>query len=305
MRRFLPSFSALQAFDSAARHLSFTRAAEDLMLTQSGISRQINTLETQLGVRLFERTGSRLVLTDVGRTYSAEVRQSLDRLQEVSIDVVRGRTAHMSLMLGVPGTFAARWFMPRLSRFAAAFPGVPTEVVTLPQTQDPEPGDLDIAILRGVAVRREFRATPLFRERLAVVAAPALLDRLGPLGAVLDFERLPTLQNSARPSLWLSWLRAVGQRHDGVIQGIRLPENELLIRAALDGVGLAVVPIHYVTEELRTGRLVLPFGAAVLSGESFWVALPEAKAHRTDLLAVRDWLLNEANPEASTDGPTT
>lgn len=294
MRRFLPSLSALQAFDSAARHLSFTRSAEDLMLTQSGISRQIANLETYLGVRLFERTGSRLVLTDAGASYAQEVRQTLDRLEEVSIDAVRGRKADRSLMLGAHATFALRWLIPRLHDFARAFPDQPVEIVSLPQGADPAQARTDLAILRGVGSWPGTRTRELFPERLAVVGAPGLVAELGLPGGEMDFRRLPTLQNASRPSLWLQWLRASGRRYEGAIQGTRLPQSEMLIRAACDGLGLAVVPVHYIAEELRSGLLVLPFGPPVASGEGYWIATPETKMHRPDLTPVRDWLLRSA-----------
>ncbi|GGB16011.1 LysR substrate-binding domain-containing protein [Allosediminivita pacifica] len=299
MRRFLPSLSALQAFEAAARHLSFTRAAEDLMLTQSGISRHINHLETQLGVRLFERTGSRLVLTDAGRVYAEEVRQNLDRLEEISIDAVRGRKASMSLMLGAPSALAARWLMPRLPRFAKAFPGLPVEVLDLRDGAEADTGKLDIAITRGVDAWGEMRARPLFREQLAVVASPGLMREIGPVGELLDCNRVPTLQNARRPSLWLAWLRASGVRYEGAIQGMRFSRNEMLIRGAVEGLGMAVVPWHYVTRELEEGSLVLPFGAPVPSGETYWIAIPETRAHRPELQAVRDWLLGEARSAAA------
>ena len=294
MRRFLPSLSALQAFESAARHLSFTRAAEDLMLTQSAVSRQIGNLETTLGVRLFERTGSRLVLTDTGRSLSEDVRQMLDRLEEVSIDAVRGRKANAAVILGAGSTFILRWLLPRLASFSRAHPTIPLEIAELPPRGEPTGTEADITILRGLGSWPGMRVRKLFSERLAVVAAPALAGLIGPPEAGLDFRRLPTLQNSSRPALWLAWLRASGRDHDGAIQGTRLPRSEMLIRAALDGQGLAVVPLHHVEAELREGRLFLPYGPAVPSGEAYCIAVPEARAHRPELMLMRDWLLREA-----------
>lgn len=294
MRRFLPSLSALQAFESAARHLSFTRAAEDLMLTQSAVSRQIGNLETTLGVRLFERTGSRLVLTDTGRSLSEDVRQMLDRLEEVSIDAVRGRKANAAVILGAGSTFILRWLLPRLPAFTRAHPTIPIEIAELPPRTDPPGVEADIFVLRGLGSWPGMRVRKLFSERLVAVAAPTLRGLIGPPTAALDFRRLPTLQNSSRPSLWLAWLRATGRDHNGAIQGLRLPRSEMLIRAALDGQGLAVVPADQVEVELREGRLFAPFGDPVPSGEAYWVCVPEARAHRPELLLMRDWLLREA-----------
>jgi LysR family transcriptional regulator, glycine cleavage system transcriptional activator len=289
MRRFLPSLSALQAFDAAARHLSFTRAGEDLMLTQSGISRQIAALEAHLGVRLFERTGSRLVLTDAGRSYAEDVRAALDRLEEVSIDAVRGRRTDAALRLGASMTFGLRWLLPRLGDFERAFPDLPLEVVVVPPGADPEGAGADLAVLRGLGTWPGHRARALFAERLVVVAAPGLLPPAA-ADAPLDFARLPTLQNASRPSLWLQWLRAAGRRPEGAIQGLRLPRDEMLIAAARQGLGLAVLPAHYVEREIEAGHLVKPFGEPVPSGEGYWVVVPEEKAHRPGLTRVRDWL---------------
>lgn len=301
MRRFLPSLSALQAFDSAARHLSFTRAAEDLSLTQSGISRQITNLEAFLGVRLFERTGSRLVMTDAGKAYAAEVRQSLDRLEEVSIDAVRGRRADQSLHLGLHPTFALRWLMPRLQRYQATFPALPLEVVSLEYGRPLDPETIDLAILRGAGSWPGTRTRELLRENLVVVASPALAELCQSTAEDIDFSILPTLQNAQRPSLWLQWLRATGRSYSGAIQGMRFPQSEMLIAAARQGSGLAVLPEIYVEDDLRQGHLVAPFGGPVPSGESYWIVQPETKAHRHDHLQLRDWLLREAGKSLGSD----
>lgn len=294
MRRFLPSLSALQAFESAAQHLSFTKAAGDLMLTQSGVSRQIANLEANLGLRLFERVGSRLVLTDDGRSYAGEVRQILNRLEESTIDAVRGRKKDVSLMLGMLGTFGSRWLLPRLGGFVSSHPTIPLEIVELEAGADPHTAGIDLAVLRGVGSWTNARVIELFKEQLTVAAAPQLLERIGPIDR-LDFCRFPTLQNASRPTLWLHWLRASGHDRVGVIQGaVRLPSNEMLIRGAVNGLGLAVIPIHYIEEELASGKLVQPFPGAVPSGESYWAVIPQNKSNKPNLGKMCNWLLHAA-----------
>lgn len=293
MRRFLPSLSALQAFEAAARHMSFTRAAEDLFLTQSGVSRQIANLEHFLGLRLFERSGSRLVLTDAGTSYFRDVGHVLNRLEEVSIDLVRGRKADASLMIGANPTFISRWLAPRLSRFVGVAPEVPVEVCPVTESVDFKTTRIDIAILRGTGAWSDARAQELFAEELVVVASPTLIPT-GTRLDHLDFARIPTLQNASRPSLWMQWLRATGLRHDGTIQGIRFSQSEMLISAAVSGLGLAVVPTHYVERELATGALHLPFAKPVRSSDSYWVVSPERKSHDGQAVLCRDWLLQEA-----------
>ncbi|GAB7528744.1 LysR family transcriptional regulator [Pseudomonas sp. 3A(2025)] len=293
MRRFLPSLSALQAFEAAARHLSFTRAAEDLQITQSGVSRQISNLERQLGVELFQRSGSRLILTDAGKTYLRDVDVMLNRLEEMTIDLVRGRKADLSLMIGANPTFISRWLAPRLENFVRLAPGVPIEVFAVSADVDFQNSPIDVAIIRGAGAWTDARALELFAEDLVVVASPRLIP-LGEKLEQLDFAKIPTLQNSSRPSLWLQWLRACGLNHSGLIQGLRFSQSEMLISAAVSGLGLAVVPLQYVKRELDSGELHLPFGAPVRSSDSYWVVSPERKRHKQHAIVFRDWLIQEA-----------
>ncbi|HAE47569.1 MAG TPA: LysR family transcriptional regulator, partial [Tistrella mobilis] len=205
MRRFLPSLSALHAFDAAVRYLSFTKAAEDLCITQSGISRQIRNLEEFLGVTLFERAGPRIILTAAGRAYYEEISHLLDRMEEVSIDAVRGRTTEDFLRIGMSPTLARRWALPVLKHFARAEPEILFEVVACPNTQDPTDFDANLFFLRGVGNWAACRSHLLFEEDLVVVGAPALLPAQGFL-AEDDLRRITLIQNVSRPSLWMHWL---------------------------------------------------------------------------------------------------
>lgn len=292
MRRYLPSLSALHAFEAAARYMSFTRAAEDLGLTQSGISRQIRNLENFLGVPLFHRSGPRLVLTEVGATYYRDLALSLDRLQEISIDAVRGRSVDSSLMIGTHYTLASRWLPERLGSFIAAHPDIPLEIAPALPSVDFETTRLDIAILRGAGTWLHARAIELFTEKLAVVSSPGLIPpgtRLDPL----EFSKFPMLQNASRPSLWLHWLRVAGLSYSGRIQGTRFSHNDMLINDAVHGVGIAVIPISFIEPELAQGKLHMPFGDAIPSGDSYFVVYPERKAHQPSIILFRDWLVRQ------------
>ncbi len=296
MRRFLPSLSALQAFEAAASHMSFTRAAEDLGVTQSGISRQIKNLEDYLGMALFERSGPRLVLTESGISYYRDVSQMLDSLQEASIDVVRGRKANTSLLIGAHPTFVSRWLAPRLGSFIRAYPDIPLEITQPPQTADFSSSAVDISILRGINPLVDARSYELYRETLVVVAAPSLI----PFGTKLDREKLIEyassfimLQNASRPSMWLHWIRSVGIKYVGTITGPRFPNSDMVISAAVAGVGLAIVPLRFVERELSRGELHTPFDNAVPSGDSMFVVYPERKANHKSLITFRDWLMRE------------
>ena len=289
LRRFIPSLSALECFDLAARHRSFTRAAEDLGLTQSGVSRQIGTLEQFLGVRLFQRIGSRLELTEIGAQYWREIGPLMAGLEKAALDVVRGQRLEEALILQTSPGFAACWLLPRLGGFLAAHPEVILEVIEAEGTCDFSTSPADLAIVRGTGAVSDVRSDRLCAETLTVVAAPKLI----PPGAALDhldFTRLPTLQNATRPSLWMTWLRLSGLPHSGAIRGVRLGHSGLLIPAACAGLGLAVVPRLYVEDDLRQGRLWEPFGPAVTSPESYWILHPQERAHHPHLTACVTWL---------------
>ncbi|MGE4327284.1 MAG: LysR substrate-binding domain-containing protein [Pseudodonghicola sp.] len=274
MRRFLPSHTALLAFESAARHMSFTKAAEDLSITQSGVSRQISNLETLLGVRLFERVGSRLVLTETAKTYLEEVTSGLNQIEQASVNCVRGQTLEEALVVCAHPTLISRWLTPRLRDYLGGRSDVVIELVTTTKDIDFTQTRIDLAILRGRGSWTASRSHELFREELAVVAAPGVVAPRHP-GEALDFDQLPTLQNASRPDLWLTWLRGAGLRHCGAIRGPRFPHSELLISAAKNGLGLAVVPLPYVEAELASGALVLPFGGPVVTADSYWLVRPE------------------------------
>lgn len=292
MRRYLPSLSALHAFEAAARFMNFTKAAEDLGLTQSGISRQIRNLEDFLGVALFQRVGPRLVLTEVGATYFHDLSLALDKLQEISIDAVRGRRIDSSLMIGAHNAFVNRWLIERLNPFILAHRDIPIEIMPAEPAMNFETTRLDIAILRGGGTWHHARAIELFAEELVVVAAPSLV----PLGEALqppDFSQYPMLQNASRPSLWLHWLRTIGLAHSGRIHGTRFAHNDMLIRAAVHGLGIAVVPTCFVEAELARGELHTPFGAPVRSGDSYFAVYPERKAGLPSVILFRDWLIRQ------------
>ncbi|MFD2816653.1 LysR substrate-binding domain-containing protein [Paracoccus aerius] len=252
------------------------------------MSRHVQGLEQFLGMRLFERIGSNLVLSEIGSSYYEDVVQILARLEEASIDAVRGRRAGDALIIGSTPTLASAWLIPRMREFERRFPDIPFELMTVADTIDLETSPVDVAIMRG-AGQWHGRAIKLFEEELAVVASPELLP-IGETLSFLDFTQIPSLQNASRPSLWLTWLRVSGIPYSGTIQGNRFSHSALLLRAAIQGMGLAVIPRHYLTAELDDGLLHLPFGGPVRSGEAIWMVNAERKAQKRQLQVFRDWL---------------
>lgn len=292
MRRFVPSLSALHAFDAAVRYLSFTKAAEDLCVTQSGISRQIRNLEEFLGITLFERSGPRIVLTEAGRSYYEEMSRLLNRMEEASIDAVRGRTTEDFLRVAMSPTLERRWGVFMLSQFNRARPDILFEVVACPNSQDPATFDANLFFLRGAGNWASCRSYLLFEEELVVVGSPGLLpeDRFLTEDELRDFT---LIQNVSRPSLWLHWLRSAGITFQGPILGPRFSVTDAIIEATLCGLGLAVVPESYVRAELAQGRLKLAFGQRCTSGEAFYMCCPKAFMSQNGVAAFRKWFLTE------------
>lgn len=292
MRRFLPSLSALHAFDAAVRHLNFTRAAEDIGITQSGISRQVRNLEQLLGLSLFERSGPRLILTEAGASYYEEIARLLGKLEEVSIDAVRGRKTHGILRIGMSNTLMRRWGAAMLAAFSVDHPQAWFEVYPCQHNLDFATSNLDLAILRGIGNWTGVRSHLLFPENLVVVGAVNMLpaDGLDTDDSILDF---PLIQNSARPSLWLHWLRGAGVRYKSRIYGPRLPTIDMIIECARLGMGLAVVPEMYVRNEIASGQLRLAFDRRQHSGESFYICYPEARIGSPAVRAFRDWFASD------------
>jgi DNA-binding transcriptional LysR family regulator len=292
MRRFVPSIAALHAFEAAATYLNFTRAGEDLGLTQSGVSRQVSKLEHQLGVHLFERFGPRLVLTETGRSFLQTISKVLDDLEEASIDIVRGSRSVDAMQIGVQDSFASQWLVPRMHRFLSGYENPRFNMVPIHGDEDIDDLKIDVAVLRGRGAWANAQVHHLISEEVTVVAAPSLISPKEVL-KLEEHAKYTKIQNAHRPDSWLRWLAAKGLAHEGSISGPRFSQTSMVIKAAISGIGLAVVPTMMVEEQLASGTLHTPFGAAVASGLSYFVVYPERNGHSKPVLDFRDWLLSE------------
>jgi DNA-binding transcriptional LysR family regulator len=292
VKRYIPSVSALMAFEAAATYRNFTRAGEDLGLTQSGVSRQVAALEQQLGVKLFERIGPRLVLSDAGRSYVQAITPHLDGLEEASIDLVRGSRSSDVLRIGVQDSLGSQWLVRRMSKFLKRFPDFAFNLVPAGNDVDFVKSGMDIAVLRGRGAWADAHAQRLIAEAVTVVAAPSLI----PLGSRLlpgDYHRFPLIQNAHRPDSWLRWLDAHDLARQDTITGPRFSQTSMVIEAAVSGMGLAVVPTVMVEQHLAQGTLHMPLGPPVSSGLSYFVVYPLSLGVSKPVLDFRDWLINE------------
>ena len=291
MKRFVPSTSALLAFEAAVQHLNFTRAGTALGMTQSGISRQINSLETQLGTPLFERIGPRLKLTDAGRGYVEEITPLLNQIEAASIAIVRGAKEQSAMAIAVQDSFANSWLASRIPDFVKKNPQDQFfHIIPVRSPEQVDCADPDISILRGKGAWREAHSYLLFEEELAVVVSPSLIAVDSPFDVATD-KSIPKLQASHRQDNWLRWYSSKGIKHQGNLQGPRFAQTTSMIEAAIAGLGMAVVPTLMVERQIANGDLRFVGGDAVKSGLGYYVTYPEKNARRASVQRFRDWII--------------
>ena len=300
MRRKLPSTGALEAFEAAARHQSFTKAAEELAVTQSAVCRQIATLEAFLDVPLFRRTRRGVTLTEAGLDYSRSVAARLDEVERDTLELMARGGHGSALELAVVPTFATRWLLPRLPEFQRAHPHVLVHLSSRTRPFLFADTPFDAAIHAGETGGAAWPGTErrlLMDEQLIAVASPALLEAVAggerPRTAA-DWTRLPLLQQSTRPYAWRQFFERLGLRVPQAMAGPRLELFSMLAEAAVHGMGVTLSPPWFVQEELAQGRLIDVCGHAVASDRSYALVWPEDKAGLPALQAFADWLQRQA-----------
>ncbi|EOG5375247.1 LysR substrate-binding domain-containing protein [Cronobacter turicensis] len=302
MRRKIPGSASLQAFEAAARHGNFARAAEELALTESAISRQIARLEALLDCKLFDRAGSRVRLNPTGARYAARVRETLARL-DMDAQYIRGiPEGGQHLELAALPTFTSRWLIPRLGAFRARHPDITLNIAARTEPFILSGSGFDAALHFEHPAWAGMRVTRLFEERLLPVCHPSLLttaDADDPLNA------LPRIHRRQNPQAWQDWARETGTALNNPAQGVRYDLHEMAIAAALSGQGVALVPRRYVEDELARGTLVAPWPEALSLSKTFCLITPaESGMNDPALAAFGQWLRDEIASEnlGVTDG---
>lgn len=289
-RTLTPSMSLLLAFEASARHQSYTRAAEELSLTQSAVSRQVQALEELLDVRLFLRKGRRIELTDVGRMYMREVGGAIASIRNATLQAIAYRSGGGNLNLAVLPTFGARWLMPRLHSFYAANPSVIVHMHSRIGHLDLETAGMDAVIGVGNAELPGLISHRLLEEELVLVASPDLLRR-NRVESPRDLDSLLLLRVATRPNVWREWFDVWQIKPHGSHSGPTFELTSHLIQAVATGIGVGLVPRCLVVEELESGKLVVPFDSPYSSGMSYYFAYAADKSELPPVAAFRDWLL--------------
>ncbi len=290
----LPPLKAIQYFEAAARHLSLTRASAELNVTHSAVSHQVKALEEWLGVRLFKRVNRAVVLTDAGQAYVRPVRQAFERLGEAS-RLLRARETGGALTVSVMPSFAAKWLVPRLSRFRALHPDIDVRISASPTLVNFDREDVDVAIRYGRGHWPGLRTDLLLQEALYPVCSPKLLEGPLPLRAPEDLRHHPLLQDSDwNIDFWQIWLDKAGVGTMSQLPGMSFNYSNLMLQAAIDGLGVALTHAALAEDDLAAGRLVKPFAIEIRTDYSYYLVAPESAADRPKVEAFRHWLMNEA-----------
>lgn len=311
MSRRLPSLSALRAFEAAGRHGSFSRAAGELNVTQSAVSRHIRALEDDLGQPLFHRIGRAVALTPEGERYLAVMRESFDRMEQAT-QRLRGRHDAHVLTVDVLPTLATRWLIPRLPHFAEAHHAIEVRMITSIRPVDFAREDIDVAIRVGLPPDRhadpdapridlvmtegwhDLRADFLFRDILVPVCSRAIIERGPPLAHPADLAGHTLLHTATRRHAWPDWLRAAGCPDLTPRGEIAYGHFFMTLQAASEGRGIAIIPEILVAGDLAAGNLVMPLARRVESAGSYHLLYRTRQADLPKVQLFRNWLLAEA-----------
>ena len=306
MSRFfeLPPLELLVAFEAAARHLSFTRAGEEIALTQSAVSRQIQALEGRLGVTLFRRMHRAIALTEAGRTLYVAVAEALARIDRTTRELTRTERVKAAVVTTTAG-FAGLWLIPRLASFIAAHPGVDVRISAGNALANLDRGDVDVAVRYQSVAAAAGAGVRLFGETVFPVCSPRLRGASHPplqRPADLAGHTLLRMEADGKNQLqdWDLWLHAMELAELQPAGMLHFSSYDQLISAALAGQGIALGRVPLIESHLKSRKLVAPFSESVVSPRSYYMLVAPASASRPEIRAFTDWLV--ASAAATTPG---
>lgn len=290
MRRKVPSTTSLVVFESAARHESFARAAMELSLTESAVSRQIASLENYLGMKLFARVKKQVVLNEPGRVYMNNVSKFLSDIEAQTLSIMANKGHSTVLELAVLPTLANRWLIPRLRDFQLNHPDITVHITEMPRPFLFQDTKFDAALHFEHPSWTGVIKADLFEESLVPVVNPSFFE-VDKLKSAKDLLALPLLHKSTRPEAWLHWFEQSGCTEDSAVLGLRFDMYGMVIEAARAGLGAGLVPRFYVHDEIERGDLVIPVDIELRHEKRYCFVYPEHKADAPRIIAFRDWLL--------------
>ncbi len=295
MQRRLPPLNSLRAFESAARLLSFTKAADELSVTQSAVSHQVKGLEDWAGLPLFRRDGRAVALTEAAQKFLPAVTQALDQLALAGRKLQAVDPGQGWLTVAVMPSFAGKWLVPRLAAFRAKHPNIDVWVASFERQTGGLDAEVDMAIRYGREDWPGLTRIKILGEELFPVCAPALAQQLKD---PTDLARVTLLHDELRED-WTMWLRTAGVTTVDATRGPGFDDSGLLIQAAIEGLGVALGRSVLVKGDLEAGRLVRPFATALPSESAYYLVYPPELENAPKIKAFREWLLATAEQTAS------
>lgn len=303
MNRKIAPLNSLRAFEAAARHLSFTKAAEELNVTPAAVSQQVKLLEDTFSVPLFKRLTRAIILTPVGQAIFPILKEGFDTLGEVDQVLSRHRSAD-SLMISVAPGFGAKWLLPRLDLFRSAAPGCEVRIDATEMVVDFERENVDVAIRYGNGDYPGLISDCLITERIIPVCSPTLPRASQPINSPQDLQHYTLLHNSwatenQSPTNWAAWLKAAGVTNAHAIPGIHFNQNALLLEAAVEGQGIALEDAQIAEKDIKSGRLIplFPDKFRQTSHFCYYLVYPPQHLDYPKVSTFRDWILNQVRHE--------
>ncbi len=295
MSRRLPPLNSLKVFEAAARHLSFTRAAEELFVTQAAVSHQIKTLEDFLGLKLFRRRNRSLLLTEEGQSYFLDIKDVFTSLSEAT-DKVLERSEKGALTISLPPSFAIQWLVPRLADFNEQEPDIDVRIKAVDMDEGSLTDDVDVAIYYGRGNWPGLRSDKLYQEYLIPVCSPQLLLGQKPLESLGDLKQHTLLHDTSRKE-WKQFVKEHEIDGVNVNHGPIFSHTTMVLQAAIHGQGVALGNNVLAKPEMDAGRLVCPFDEVLVTKNAFYVVCHEQQADTGRIATFRDWMLAKAAKE--------
>lgn len=295
MARRLPPLNSLKAFEAAARNLSFTKAAEELFVTQAAISHQIKLLEEHLSIKLFMRRNRSLLLTEEGQSYYLDIKDIFASLYEAT-EKLLSRGAKGSISIALTPSFAIQWLIPRLSEFSNLHPDIDVKIKAVDFEENSLTDDVDVAIYYGLGHWQGVQADKLHTEFFIPVCSPLLLAGDKPIQTAEDLEHHTLLHDMSRNN-WNEWIKQAGVKNVNVNQGPIFSHSSMVLQAAIHGQGIALGHNILAKPEIESGRLVTPFNQVLLSKNAYYLVCREAQVDSPKIATFREWLLAQVKQE--------
>jgi LysR family glycine cleavage system transcriptional activator len=292
----LPPTAALRAFESAARHLSYTRAAEELSITQSAVSHQIRHIEQLWELKLFLRRGRSLRLTEAGHVLAPIVRDFIKRLSAKLAELRPGDDRSVSLRVSLVQSFAFKWLVPRLGQFSQQHPSINVWISTTDELIDFSMHEVDVGIRLGHGGWSGLSEELILREYVFPVCSPRFLSRIMPPETPEDLLRYPLIYRHSQDICprWRDWFRDAGVEIKSLPKGSKFPDTSMAVQAAIDDFGVALARSAHVQDDLATGRLVKLFDVSSPSNVAYYFVCPKGRESEPNIRAFHDWVVEEA-----------